>query len=96
MLPNLLPKGLSRSNFTTFLPKLVEPLCRLRLHRRYGECDEYAAGFAPSCRSLNDSQRTGDIETLKSAYAKLAPADDPPPTPPIRVKPLGLTPSQRR
>ena len=38
----------------------------------------------------------GDLEMLKSAYAKLEPADDPPPTPPIRVKPLGLTPSQRR
>jgi hypothetical protein len=37
-----------------------------------------------------------DLGPLKSAYAKLAPADDPPPTPRIGVRPVGLTPSRRR
>jgi hypothetical protein len=46
-------------------------------------------------RSMNRNV-PADLETLKSAYAKLAPAEDPPPTPPIRVKRLGLTPSRRR
>jgi hypothetical protein len=37
-----------------------------------------------------------DLEPLKSAYSKLAPADDPPPTPRIGVRPLGLMPNRRR
>ena len=37
-----------------------------------------------------------DLEPLKTAYAKLAPADDPPPTPRIGAKPIGLMPSRRR
>jgi hypothetical protein len=37
-----------------------------------------------------------DLEPLKSAYAKLAPADSIPPTPRIGVRPLGLMPNRRR
>jgi hypothetical protein len=36
-----------------------------------------------------------DIAPLKSAYAKLAPADDPPPTPRLTARPLGLTNRRR-
>jgi hypothetical protein len=31
------------------------------------------------------------LEPLKSAYAKLAPGDEPPPTPRLKQQPLGLT-----
>jgi hypothetical protein len=37
-----------------------------------------------------------DFDPLRSACAKLAPADDPPPAPRIGVRPLGLMPSRRR
>jgi hypothetical protein len=35
------------------------------------------------------------LEPLKSTYAKLAPADEPPPTPRLKQQPLGLA-SRRR
>jgi hypothetical protein len=37
-----------------------------------------------------------DLGPLKSAFAKLSPADDPPPTPRIRVRPVGVLPNRRR
>jgi hypothetical protein len=37
-----------------------------------------------------------NLGPLKSAYAKLAPNNDPPPTPRLRSAPVGLVPSRRR
>jgi hypothetical protein len=37
-----------------------------------------------------------NLGPLKSAYAKLAPNDDPPPTPRLKAAPIGLASSRRR
>jgi hypothetical protein len=37
-----------------------------------------------------------DQAPLRSAFAKLAPADGPPPTPRVTLRPLGMMPSRRR